>query len=381
MIVVPENTWDIDTIYLRLIRERYDYFGTLYFTVCIKDSGGNVVLTRTIAYDTQNEPDVAVRYIDIGGLRDGVYMMDVVSGLSCSYENSLIPVPVYTYLIHKTSSYGAVLFQGSGWNYRDLKSTGVLAMYVYNGKLFWIYKNNVTALPVPKDVPIYIEYATSNMQGFVGVVTVRDRHVRVDPNVNIPFYAEFEIKINKPKAMELIDRMRYMVGLMSGASIRVVNDYTFSIVIAKTEPGLSWIAGLVLLGIVGISSLAVTKVVSDWRDVEVSHVNLKVKVLEIVEPVVAVATDAWRRYVEEVEQCAKDDLDCVQRAQYKWFPLAQGASALAGKVVSVGVSDGVSDRMRTRCSGLNIGGVCVPWWVVAVAIFLAGLLVISVVRR
>jgi len=35
----------------------------------------------------------------------------------------------------------------------------------------------------------------------------------------------------------------------------------------------------------------------------------------------------------------------------------------------------------SQCGGLNLGGVCVPWWVIGIVAFVAVLMVIVLVRR
>jgi hypothetical protein len=71
--------------------------------------------------------------------------------------------------------------------------------------------------------------------------------------------------------------------------------------------------------------------------------------------------------------CGPNDWDCIAKVQSVWFTIFQMLSANLGTLLSKGFS-------FAPCDGVKVGGVCVPWWVVAIAVFLAGLLVISAVR-
>ena len=243
----------------------------------------------------------------------------------------------------------------------------IFTIYEYDGKLFTKYLVNTSDTVIPYDVPVYIEAADGSGNAFVGAVRGRDT-IYIRPNMRVPFMAIFTIKLDQPRAIDFARHVQRYIGLMRGAAVYIVDDYTFNIVITKTEPGISPKLALILGALtgIGVGFLAA-------GGVRIVEIGVQGKALENAKQVADILNDTWRRYTEELSQCPENDIECVERVQRKWFPLIQILSALLGNLYMLGF------RMES-CNGVNVGGICVPWWVVAIAVFLAGLLVISVVK-
>jgi hypothetical protein len=362
MIVTIPNTsidWLSNNLYVYIIREPEDVFDRIPISVCVVDDMGTVVAGRTFDYT----PDEEVRQyaVDLSSLSDGVYWVYVYNWNSCSPP--LAPgVIFFRYLIHKYSDGAYVSFEG--WDYSLMR---IFAMYEYDGKLFTKYLVNTSDMVIPYNVPVYIEAADRSRNAFVGSVRGYST-IYVRPNMRVPFMAIFTIKLNQPRAIDFARHVQRYIGLMRGAAVRTVDDYTLSIVITKTEPGLGQLGAFILGALIGLGIGFL--VAGGMRVVEVS---VQGKALENAKQVADILYDAWRHYTNEVSMCPEGDAECIERVQRKWFPLVQVLSALLGNLYVLGF------RMDS-CNGINVGGVCVPWWVVAVAVFLAGLLVISAVK-
>ena len=352
-------------LYVVVIREPRDPLMTAILTLCVRDSSDNVVYSRTFNYSVGSDPDVKEYVFDVSSLGDGVYRVDIYNWNDCSPTWDFIDKA--TYYIHKVGGGSTVTLSGS-WDY-DYNRWFVL--YVYDGKLFVIYDEDVSGVPIPMGIPVYAEITDGNGNAFVGSVTASYATTYVEPNMKVPFMATFTIKVDRPRAGDLVRDFQNAVGLMYGATIQLVDDYTFNIVVAKTEPG---IPALVAYAIIAAAGAAIAWAVA-WGVARVSEINLQAKALDSAKPAIDIAAEAYRNYSNEVSACG-NDRQCVEYAQYKWFPLIQGADALVTKIINAGLP-----VQPTTCDGVKLSGVCVPWWVIAIAIFLAGLLVISVVRR
>ena len=376
MKVIVKNSGAIgNNLDLLAIREPNDpYMVTLIHTVCVKDSSGTVVYSKSFNYSVGYDPDVKEYTFDVSTLNEGVYTVDIYQGADCNPPpNTLIPVKHYTYYIHKVS-YRSSLVMGGSWNYDDNRW---LVLYVYNGKLFWVYDMNVSGVPIPVNIPVYVEVVDGDGSGFVGSVTSSSMYTYIEPNIKVPFMATFTVKLDKPIASALMLTVRDAIGFMYGATVQLVDDYTFNIVFVKTEPGMWPIAIMFVAGVAGILGYL-------WYDAHVKEVeykkeelSFKREVWETVKPVLDIARKSFENYESEVKQCPPNDMQCVLNAQSKWMPFAQGANALAGQTIANIMN---MQQQTATCDGLRLGGVCVPWWVVAVAIFLAGLLVIAAVK-
>jgi hypothetical protein len=360
MIAVPVSTsvGPYEPFYIMVIREPQDVLDEYPLAVCIRDHMGRVVASRIFTY--RPDKDVKQFAVDVSGLSEGVYWVDVYNWNSCTPPANIL---FFRYLMHRVLDEALVSFEGF-----DPRRMHVFAMYAYDGRLFWKYLINTTDMVVPRNVPVYIEAADISMNAFVGSVRGSGTmHVR--PNMRIPFMAVFTIRLNQPRARDVARHVQRFVGFMHGAAVQLVDDYTFNIIITKTEPGLKPKVALIIAAIVGLG-------LGFIGGVRVAEVSVQARALETAEQVVNIAEEAWRRYSYEVGQCPKGDIECIQEAQAKWLIFIQSLSALMGSLMLAGFP-----MRRVGCDGLTLGGVCVPWWVVGIVIFIAGLLVISVVRR
>jgi hypothetical protein len=365
MKVVLKKTGAIRTgLYVVVIRDPDDPLADLPFTMCIKDSSNNVVSTLGFTFTPGIDPDVKEYVFDVSSLSDGVYKVEIYNWINCDSPLDLVA----SYYIHKVSG-GSTLTLSGSWDYSNNRW---FILYAYDGKLFFIYDVNVSGVPIPIGIPVYAEITDGSGNAFVGSVTASFAVTYVEPNMKVPFMATFTIKLDRPRATDVATSIQNAVGFMYSVAIQLVDDYTFNIVIVKTEPG---IEPMTLIAIAIIAGVIITGILA-WHNARISEINLQVKALDSAKPAIDIAADAYQRYTKEVEQCDKDDMDCVRRTQYKWYPFIQGASALAGSIIATGMPV----QQQTECNGINISGVCVPWWVVAIAVFLAGLLVISAVK-
>jgi len=364
MKVVVKRTGAVRSgLYVVVIREPSDPLASIPWTVCIKDSSNSMVYSHQFVYDVGVDPNVKEYVFDVSSLGDGVYRVDIYNWTDCSPPSNVVN---YTYYIHKVGG-GSTLTLSGSWDY-DYNRWFIL--YAYDGKLFVIYDENVSGVPVPIGIPVYAEITDGNGNAFVGSVTTSYATTYVEPNMKVPFMATFTIKVDRPRASDVVTYFQNVVGLMYGATIQLVDDYTFNIVVAKTEPG---IPALVAYAIIAAAGVAIAWAVA-WGVARVSEINLQAKALDSAKPAIDIAAEAYKNYVDEVSRCG-NDRQCIENAQYKWFFLIQSANALATKIINAGLP-----AQHTTCDGLKLSGVCVPWWVVAVAVFLAGLLVIAAVK-
>jgi hypothetical protein len=155
-----------------------------------------------------------------------------------------------------------------------------------------------------------------------------------------------------------------MLGFGRGVIVNVVDDYTFDLEIVKTEVGLSAVAAAIaILLLIVILALVAVVIVNMVVQVE----NQK---LDIMEKLINRKNEIENKYLSEYEACTNDE--CRIRVEHKYLPILQSYDAAIGSMAStLGIG---------RCDGIKLGNVCVPWWVVAVAIFLGGLLVISALK-
>jgi len=366
MIVVVKRTGAVRSgLYVVVIRESSDPLATLTFTLCVRDSSNNVVYSRQFNYSVGGDPDVKEYVFDVSSLPDGVYKVGIYNWNDCNPTWDFVIKSEY--YIHKVGG-GSTLTLSGSWNYDNNRW---FILYAYDGKLFWMYDENVAGVPIPVGVPVYAEVTDGSGNAFVGSVTASYAVTYIEPNMKVPFMATFTIKVDKPKARDIMIGFRDAVGLMYGATVQLVDDYTFNVVIAKTEPGLEPVtAAIIILAILTIAGIAYAV-----YDIKINEIKLQAKALDSAKPALDIAADAYMNYKNEVKQCPNGDMQCVLNAQTKWVPFIQGANALATKILNAGLP-----MQPATCDGLKLSGICVPWWVVAIAVFLAGLLVIAAVK-
>ena len=336
------------------IREPGDPLMSVPWVVCVKDSGGTVVYSQQIYHDVGVDPDIKVHLIDITSLGQGIYRVDVYNWTDCSPPQG---VDTYSIYIHKKTT-GTVLFGLDGSWYPDRQY--IFTVYVADGKLFYQSSSNRTVF-IPANADVFVEVTGSDNKAYVGVVNASS-DMRVVPNASIPFVAELTFKLDKPVAWIVAKSYANVVGFARGVVVDVIDDYTFKIIISKSEFGLStYAAALAILALIAVIVWGIAAIV--YFVVELETVNTIKKLSDERNAVV-------QNYLYEYDKCT--DENCRRKVMEKYLPILQSYDAIIGALLST---------LRTgACDGLRLGGVCIPWWVVAVAVFLAGLLVIAAVK-
>jgi hypothetical protein len=360
MIVVPRGNfvgWLDPNLYVMVVREPRDVPGSYPFTVCIRDLRGNVVLSRSFAYDFTR--DVETYAVDVSSLGEGVYRVDIYNWTDC---NSPPDNLAFRYWLHKITGGAYLTFED--WDYSKLY---IFMMYVYDGKLFWKHLTNTSDVVIPSGVPVYIEASDGRGNAFVGSVSGSGT-IQVRPNMRIPFVAVFKITYQDRISQNVVRALSSFVGMIRGAYVDIVDDYTIEIGIVKMEPG----AYLLPIAIIIASAVGAFAVFA-WWDREVRNIGLQSKALDYVKPLIDKMNRVFERFEQMLGMCSPNDWDCITKVQNMWLTVFQMISSNIGMLMSKGFPLG-------PCDGLNIGGVCVPWWVVGIAIFIAGLLVIAALK-
>ena len=337
------------------VREANDPLVSVPWTVCVRDSGNNVVYSEQIYHDVNVDPDIKVHLVDITSLSQSIYRVDIYNWTDCNPPDN---VDVYSVYIHKKTS-GMVLFGLDGSWYPDRQY--IFTLYVADGKLFYQSSSN-RAVFIPTGADVFVEVTGSDNNAYVGVVNA-SFDMRVKPNASIPFVATLTLKFDKPVAWLAAKAYGDVVGFARGITVDVVDDYTLKLIIAKSEVGLGSLgAALAILAIIAVIVWGVAAIIQFL--VELTKVDQIKKLSDERDAVV-------QAYLNEANSCGADQ-NCLSRVQAKYLPIIQGYDAAIGAMAST-LGTGA-------CNGLKLNGVCVPWWVVAVAIFLAGLLVIAAVK-
>jgi len=339
------------------IREPSDPLMSVPWTVCVKDSSGNVVYSQQIYHDVGNDPDIKVNLIDITSLSQGIYRVDVYNWTDCNPPQG---VDTYSVYIHKKTT-GTVMFSMAGSWYPDKQY--IFTVYVADGKLFYQSSSN-RAVYIPAGADVFVEVTGSDNNAYVGVVNTSS-DMYVTPNASIPFVAKLTFTLDKPAAWDVAKAYANVVGFGRGVVVNVVDDYTFQVVIAKSEFGLNpvvvsllWRA--IVAVIVGVVTWGVTNIVKFVSEIIKTNT---------VQEVSKERNDIVQKYLNEYNQCSDDN--CRRNVQTKYLPIIQGYDAAIGAL---------STSQIGQCNGINLSGTCVPWWVVGVAIFVGGLLIISALK-
>jgi hypothetical protein len=356
MIVVPvsNSVGFLDQFRLRVIKEHNDRPGTYNFTVCVKDLTDELVLTRNFVYNTDNDADEFV--IDLGSLSSGLYKVDIFNYNGCFPPPGVLS---FTYWLHRIMSGPVLSFEGwtAGGRLR------AIIFYVFNNRLFWKYLNNVYDTVIPANVQVYIEAADEYGDGFVGSVST-SYYATVRPNTKVPFLASFKFRYENPVARDIVKSFSGLVWSMRSFYVNLVDNYTIELGIVKTEPGPKPVVILLLSAVI----LAI-----GWfaYDATIRWIQLEHRKLDNVAPLINMYNDAYSRFTNALNACG-NDLNCIAQVEKLWYTVLQSISSNIWYLMG---------SAPLRCDGIRLGVVCVPWWVVGVAIFLAGLMVISVVRR
>jgi len=336
------------------IREPGDPLMSVPWAVCVKDSSGAVVYSQQIYHDVGVDPDIKVHLIDITSLGQGIYRVDVYNWTDCNPPQGVVSYSVY---IHKKTT-GTVLFGLDGSWYPDRQY--IFTVYVADGKLFYQSSSN-RAVFIPAGADVFVEVTGSDNKAYVGVVNTSS-DMRVVHNASIPFEAKLTFTLDKPVAWDVAKAYANVVGFGRGVVVNVVDDYTFQIVIAKSEFGLPVVV-IVLIGLAIVAAIV-------WGVAAIIKFTVELETVNTIKKLSDERSAVVQKYVNEYNQCTDDS--CRNRVQAKYLPIIQGYDAAIGALSST--------LGAGACNGINIGGVCVPWWVVAVGVFLAGLLVIAAVK-
>jgi hypothetical protein len=342
------------------IREPNDPQTTIKWTICIFDRNDRLVLMDVISHTVGVDYDIKRHVEIIDHLSSGIYRVNVYYGdyLASGCENAPADELKYMFYIHRNTS-SVVSFGLDGSWYPDRQY--IFTLYVADGKLFYQSSSN-RVVPIPAGADVFVEVTGSDNNAYVGIVNASS-DMRVVPNASIPFVATLTFKFDKPVAWLAAKAYGDVVGFARGITVDVVDDYTLKLIIAKSEVGLGPLgAALAILALIAIIVWGVAAIVQFI--VELTKVDQIKKLSDERDAVV-------QKYINEADSCGADQ-NCLSRVQAKYLPIIQGYDAAIGAL---------SSTLGTgACNGLKLSGVCVPWWVVAVAIFLAGLLVISAVK-
>jgi uncharacterized membrane protein YciS (DUF1049 family) len=337
------------------IREPSDPLMSVPWAVCVRDGSGNVVYSEQVYHNVGFDPDIKVHLIDITSLSQGIYRVDIYNWTSCNPPSG---VDTYSVYIHKKTS-GTVLFGMAGSWYPDRQY--IFTVYVADGKLFY-QSSNGRAVFIPANADVFVEVTGSDGNAYVGVVNASS-DMRVTPNASIPFVARLRFTLDRPKAWDVAREYANVVGFARGVVVNVVDDYTFEFIIAKSEFGLPT-AVVVLIALAIVAAIV-------WGVAAIINFTVDIKLTNVLERMVNERSELVRQYKAEYDACADDR--CRNRVQEKYLPIIQGYDAIIGALSS-------NIRRTGACDGVNIGGMCVPWWVVGIAVFLAGLMVIAAVK-
>ncbi len=340
------------------VREPTDPLMSVPWAVCVRDASNNVVYIDQVYHDVNIDPDIKVNLIDITSLSQGIYRVDIYNWTSCDPPSG---VDTYSVYIHKKTT-GTVLFGLAGSWYPDMQY--IFTLYVADGKLFYQSSSGRT-VSIPANADVFVEVTGSDSNAYVGVVNTSS-DMRVTPNASIPFMARLRFTLDRPVAWDVARAYANVVGFARSVVVDVVDDYTFDVVISKSEFGLNPVVVSLLWR--AIVSVIVGAVV--WGVVNIVNFVAQIIRTNTIQEVSRERNNVVQRYLSEYDACTDDN--CRRRVQEKYLPIIQGYDAAVG---ALSLTSGAG-----TCSGLNIGGVCVPWWIVAVAIFLAGLLVVAAVR-
>ena len=340
------------------IREPNDPQTTIKWTMCIFDSNNRLVLMDVISHTVGADPDIKSHFEDITNLSDGVYRVNVYYGdyLASGCDNIPADQLKYVFFIHKMGTGIVSLMMDSSW-YPDRNY--IFTMYVLNGIPFY-QSTSFRRVAIPANADVFVEITGSDNNAYVGIVNASS-DVRVKPNTTIPFRAVLTFKLDKPYAQFVANMYANLLEFGRGIVVNVVDDYTFNLEIVKAEVGISVIAALIIFGIIMILA---------WFIVSVLDMVVEIQKIDTINRILDERNAVVQNYLNEYNRCT--DENCRRNVQAKYLPIIHGYDAAIGALLSA--------LGAGACNGINIGGVCVPWWVVAVAIFLAGLLVIAAVK-
>jgi len=350
-----------DRFEILTVREPNDPETTIYWTICIFNMSNTVVFMDVLMHRVGIDNDIKSHMEIIDHLSSGVYRVHVYYGNHLFSGCDSIPEDQlrYVFYIHKAGSDVVTLSMHSSW-YPEREH--IFIMYVRDGIPFYTSSTG-RAVGIPVNTDVFVEVTGSDNKAFVGVVNTSS-DISVLPNTTIPFRAVLRIRLNVPLARYVANAYAEMLGFGRGVIVNVVDDYTFELEIIKTEVGLSGVAAAIaILLLVVVLAMIVAVIVS-------MVVSVDQEKLAIIKDLIEKRERLVNNFMNEYDACGNDEY-CRRRVERKYLHLWQGYDSAIGSLSRFGIG---------ACNGINLGNICVPWWVVAIAIFLAGLLVISAVK-
>jgi len=332
-----------DRLEVWTIREADDPLMSVPWTVCIKDASGNLVLEQQLYHDVGIDPDVKIHLVDVTNLSSGVYRVDIYNFTSCTPPEKTI---TYSYYIHRTGGVTSVT-PSSDWG---INTAWAFALYIYDGKIF--YSSGSYGVTVPVGADVFVEIVGTDNRAYVDVIHPTSYYqIWVMPNYKLPVKADIDIKIDQPKAWDVVRLFEKALAFSRGVSFSVVDDYTVRMTILKTDPGLPMLVVVIIgIALVGIG-LILNAIV---RGMEVKVTGDKIEMLDTMRQRFDSIVDAM---MAELKACG-NDTNCVNRVLTKYSVILQSTAQVYGEIVRV-------LEEEKACDGLTIGGTCIPWWAVA----------------
>jgi len=350
-----------DRLEIWTIREPNDPQSTITWTVCIFDSNNNVVFIDAISHTVGTDPDIKVHVEDITSLGSGVYRVNIYYGNYVTSGCSDVPADQlkYMFYIHKPGTGTIWLKMDPSWY---PQTNYIFTMYILNGIPFY-QSSPSRAVSIPADADVFVEITGSDNNAYVGIVHATS-DIYVVPNTTIPFRATLTFKLDKPYAQNIASMYANLLGFGRGIVVNVVDDYTFKLQIVKTEVGLfNIVAALLIFGIVALIV---------WGAVSIMSMIVEIEKIATIDKIIEERMQIEQQYINESNKCGTDQ-NCLNIVRQKYLPLLQTYDAVIGALTT-------TLRSTSQCNGVNLGGVCVPWWVVGVAVFVAGLMVIAALK-
>jgi hypothetical protein len=337
------------------VREPNDPQTTIKWTMCIFDSNNRLVLMDVLSHTVGTDPDVKPNFEDITNLSNGVYRVNVyygdylVSGCDAAPADQL----KYVFFIHKMGTGIVPLMMDSSWyperNY-------IFTMYVLNGIPFY-QSTSSRRVAIPANADVFVEITGSDNNAYVGIVNTSS-DIYVKPNTTIPFRAVLKFKLDKPYAQFVANMYANLLGFGRGIVVNVVDDYTFELEIVKTEVGAYGI--VVMIFIFALFALLA------WFVVNIVSMVVEIATIASINVLVNRRIELENKFLNEYNQCTDDS--CRKNVENKYLPLLQAYDAAIGGLIRT--------LQRTgRCDGFQVGGVCIPWWVVVIAVVFLVLLI------
>jgi len=332
------------------VREPNDPQTTITWTLCIFDSNNNNVFMDAISHTVGTDPDIKSHIEDITNLSDGVYRVNVYYGnyITSGCDNAPADQLKYMFYIHKLGTNIVTLGMDSSW-FPD--TDYIFTMYVLNGIPFYQSSSSRT-VGIPANVDVFVEVTGSDKNAYVGIVHASS-DVYVPPNTTIPFRATLTIKLDKPYAQNVAAMYANLLGFGRGVVVNVVDDYTFNLQIVKTEVGvINFVVALLIFGLVALIV---------WGAVNIMSMVVQLEKIFTIDKIIDERNQVEQQYLSEYNNCGTDQ-NCINNVRNKYLPLIQAYDA------EIGALTVTLQSTSQQCNGFQIGGVCIPWWAIVIAV-------------